>query len=95
MPIVATPSLGMPINTIVRAGELAPKQVPLGTVFKGDDGFDYVWAQASAAIAGTGNVVVILTMPGGTVATGAGAWTWVPATALAIGDRAAFRRTLP
>jgi hypothetical protein len=81
MPISATPVLGAGLNNIIRAGEL--------------DGFDYVFAQASAAIAGTGNVVVILTTPANTVATGAGAWTWVPAIALAIGDRAWFRRTLP
>jgi hypothetical protein len=95
MPISATPVLGAGLNNIIRAGELAPKQAVLGTVVKGDDGFDYVFAQASAAIAGTGNVVVILTTPANTVATGAGAWTWVPAIALAIGDRAWFRRTLP
>ena len=90
--IQTTPSLGASIGAIVNT--LNPiKQAPLGTVLKGADGHDYIYAQASAVIAATGNVAVVLTEPAMTVATGAGAWTWVPTTALAIGDRAWFKKT--
>ena len=49
------------------------RSVPLGTVVKGDDGHNYIFAQASAAIASA--AVCILTEPAMTMATGAGAWT--------------------
>lgn len=45
----------------------------LGTVAKGNDGHDYVLAQASAAVAS--GATVVLTEPAFTFATGAGAWT--------------------
>lgn len=72
-----TPSIGIDLNYV------GPKpwyddnaSVPspaLGTVVKGDDGHDYVFAVASAAVAS--GAVVILTEPAMTFATGAGAWT--------------------
>lgn len=77
MAFAITPSLGANINYV---GGIpfydVNKSVPspqLGSVVKGSDGHDYVFAQASAAVASA--AVVILTEPAMTFATGAGAWT--------------------
>lgn len=83
MPATTTPSLGSSIN--VNAGYLAGggvgywdtgKSVPSpqpGSKLLNSDGHEYIFAQASAAIAS--GAVVILTEPAMTMATGAGAWT--------------------
>ena len=76
-----TPSLGANLSTndgLVGTlpyydGNFATISPALGTVVKGSDGHDYILAVASAAVAT--NTVVILTEPGMTFATGAGAWT--------------------
>lgn len=81
MPIQSTPSLGGSLNTNGGLVGTLPyydngRSVPspqLGTVFKAIDGHDYIFAQASAAIAS--NVAVVLTEPAMTMAAGAGAWT--------------------
>lgn len=90
-----TPSLGF-IDTLsdpygywdTNTGKPSPQ---LGSVIKGSDGHDYVFAQASAAVA-TANTVVILTEPGMTFATGAGAWQTTAANQ-AIGDRTWLKKT--
>lgn len=78
MPFNITPSLGANINKLdgqkpYYDGNFANPSPKLGTVVKADDGHDYIWAQASAAVAS--GAVVILTEPAMTFATGAGAWT--------------------
>lgn len=81
MAINITPSLGPNLSTNDGLVGTLPywdsnSTVPspaLGTVVKGSDGHDYVFAQASAAVAT--NTVVILTEATWTFATGAGAWT--------------------
>jgi hypothetical protein len=81
MALTITPSLGAPISVNdgmvgtlgywdSGSGKVSPQ---LGSMVKGSDGHDYVYAQASAAVAS--NAVVILTEPAMTFATGAGAWT--------------------
>jgi hypothetical protein len=91
MPLQITPSTGVSVGQVFNS--LNPtKQAPIGTVIKYDDGHDYVFATASAAIA-AGPTVVILTEPAFTMATGAGAWTYTGTVALAIGDKAWFRKT--
>lgn len=81
MAIVTTPTLGVPIS--INDGMVGttpywdagrPGVSPaLGTMVKASDGHDYIYAQASAAVAS--NVAVVLTEPAMTFATGAGAWT--------------------
>ena len=72
-----TPSIGININYVGTLpyydGNSAVPSPALGTVVKATDGHDYIWAQASAAVASA--AVVVLTEPAMTVATGAGAWT--------------------
>jgi len=82
MPATSTPSLGSSIN--VNAGYIAGGGVPyydagksvpspqLGTKLLNTDGHEYIFAQASAAIAS--NVNVALTEPAMTMAAGTGSW---------------------
>jgi hypothetical protein len=81
MAFAITPSLGAPISIndgMVGATPYWDINYPtisspqIGSIMKGSDGRDYVYAQASAAVAS--NVAVILTEPAMTFATGAGAW---------------------
>lgn len=94
MPFSVAPIVGIRMGEIDTAAELAAKtkqtRFPLGTVVTADDGHDYVYAQASAAVANA--AVVILTDPAMTIATGAGSWTNTNA-ALANGDRAWIKKT--
>ena len=83
-----TPIVGVRIGEVIKAGEDAGGA--LGTVVTGNDGHDYILAQASGAIANA--AVAILTEPAMTMATGAGAWTNT-APALVAGDRAWFKKT--
>ena len=91
-----TPSLGININYVgtlpyYDSNQSVPSPV-LGTVVKATDGHDYIWAQASAAVASA--AVVILTEPAMTVATGAGAWTAPTVTGgVPINNYAWFKRT--
>lgn len=89
--IQTTPSLGASIGAIVNANNPI-KQAPLGTVLKGADGHDYIYAQATGVVA-IGPTVVVLTEPAMTVATGAGAWTYTGTVALAANDKAWFKKT--
>lgn len=100
MPIQSTPSLGGSLNTNAGLVGTLPyydsgRAVPspqLGTVFKAIDGHDYIFAQASAAIAS--NVAVVLTEPAMTMATGAGAWTSPTITGgVPINQYAWFKKT--
>jgi len=72
-----TPSLGANVNYVGGVpywdGSNSAPSPALGTVVKGSDGHDYVFAKASAAVASA--ATVILTEPAMTFATGAGAWT--------------------
>lgn len=75
MAISITPSLGVNLkfvgpNTYNDSGAPTPA---IGTVVKGSDAHDYIFAKASAAIASA--AVCILTEPAMTMATGAGQWT--------------------
>lgn len=100
MAISITPSLGAGVSQnggLVGAlpwydtgkATISPK---LGTVVKGDDGHDYILAQASAAIASA--AVCILTEPAMTMATGAGAWTAPTVTGgVPINQYAWFKKT--
>lgn len=100
MPIQSTPSLGGSLNTngglvgglpYYDSGRSVPSP-QLGTVFKAIDGHDYIFAQASAAIAS--NVAVVLTEPAMTMATGAGAWTSPTVTGgVPSGQYAWFKKT--
>ena len=92
-----TPSLGPDFNQVglpyFDAGQ--PGASPeLGTVMRGQDGGEYFWVQASAAIAATANTgtQVTLTFPAFTVATGAGGFYTFPGRAAASGDRLWVRR---
>lgn len=91
MVLSVTPTLGAGIGAIYNTLN-PPKHVALGHVCKGDDGHDYVFAQASGVIA-AGPTVVILTEPAMTAATGAGAWTYTGTVALAAGDQTYFKKT--
>lgn len=78
MPNTITPSLGANLNKVdglkpYYDGNNANPSPKLGSVVFADDGHEYVFAQASAAVASA--AVVILTEPAMTFATGAGAWT--------------------
>ncbi|QIG75007.1 hypothetical protein EVC14_009 [Rhizobium phage RHph_I3_18] len=95
-----TPSLGPTIS--INGGLVGTlgywdsgRSVPspqLGTVVKASDGHDYIYAQASAAIAS--NVAVVLTEPAMTMATGAGAWTSPTVTGgVPINQYAWFKKT--
>lgn len=89
-----TPILGTndSVDFVVRSGELAPKQVALGTKTTNADGHELIWAQATGAI--PASTAVVLTEPAMTVAAGAGAWSSraFTVTAYAAGDRAWFRK---
>lgn len=97
MPRHITPSLGIGINNKIYNSLEPTKQAPIGTVVKGDDGHDYIYASASGAVAPAAVVILTETVTNGvpayTVATGAGAWTHVGATALAAADKAWFKKT--
>ena len=67
-PKIITPSLGADFNATYK-----DKVIDLGSVVKGDDGHDWCFVQASAAIAAAADVIV--TEPAFTAAAGAGAWT--------------------
>ena len=93
MPFPILPVIGTRFGEVDTAAEVAAgKQTKfrLGHVLTADDGHDYVYAKASAAI--TASTVSILTEPAMTMAAGAGAWT-SPATALALNDQAWFKKT--
>lgn len=89
-----TPSLGMDLDYVggkpYYDANSTTATPAVGTVVKADDGHDYIFATASAAVAS--GAVVILTEPAMTFATGAGAWT-APAQAIASGDYAWLKRT--
>jgi len=103
-PFRTTPQLGPDLFQVVRANQVwydGAKQIAspqLGVTETGDDGFTYMWVQATGAIAAAaapGTQVTLTLTPGGanyaTAASGAGGWyapnsTNVP-TALAAGDR--------
>lgn len=100
MPVTSTPSLGSSIN--VNAGLVGTipywdsgRAVPspqLGTKMTAVDGHEYIFAQASAAIASA--AVCILTEPAMTMATGAGAWTAPTVTGgVPINQYAWFKKT--
>lgn len=66
----------------------------LGVVVRGDDGGEYRWVSASAAIAATATTGtrVILTFPANTVATGAGEYWTPPGVPVASGAATWVRR---
>jgi hypothetical protein len=90
MPFSQSPVVGVRIGEIDKATEVKANRFPLGTVITADDGHDYIYAQASGAIANA--AVAVLTEPAMTMATGAGAWTNTNA-ALVLTDRAWFKKT--
>jgi hypothetical protein len=100
MPITSTPVLGSSVN--VNGGLVGAipyydtgKSVPspqLGSTVLAVDGHQYIFAQASAAIASA--AVCILTEPAITMATGAGAWTAPTVTGgVPINQYAWFKKT--
>lgn len=100
MPVTSTPSLGSSVN--VNAGlvgtlgywdAMSGKPSPqVGTKVFAVDGHEYIFAQASAAIASA--AVCILTEPAMTMATGAGAWTAPTITGgVPINQYAWFKKT--
>lgn len=90
MPFSITPIIGLRIGEIDKVSEVKANRFALGTVITADDGHDYVYAQASGAVANA--AVVILTEPAMTIATGAGSWTNTNA-ALVSTDRAWIKKT--
>lgn len=100
MPVTTTPSLGSSINVNAglvgtlgywdsASGKVSPQP---GTKLFAADGHEYIWAQASAAIASA--AVCILTEPAMTMATGAGAWTAPTITGgVPINQYAWFKKT--
>ena len=62
-----------------------------GTIVRGNDAHDYIYALASGAIAN--DATAILTEPAMTAAAGAGAWTNRTGTALAAGNYAWLQKT--
>lgn len=82
------------------AGQIGSPQT--GDTAFGDDGFEYIYAQATGAIAAAAapgtqvSLTLNATEPRVTVAAGAGGWyaptNAVMSTALAAGDRAWFRK---
>lgn len=100
MPITTTPSLGSSINVngglvgatpYWDAGRSTPSP-QLGTKMLAADGHEYIFAQASAAIASA--AVCVLTEPAMTMATGAGAWTAPTVTGgVPSGHYAWFKKT--
>ena len=107
-PFRMNPSLGPNLWQVVRAGQVwydGAKQIgspQLGDRATGDDGLDYVWVQASGAIAAAAapGTQVTVTLPALTAAAGAGGYyapnSTVMPTALAAGDRFWARKsTLP
>lgn len=103
-PFRTTAQLGPNLWQVVRTGAVwyDSKQIAspqLGDVEFGDDGHMYIWVEASGAIAAAAapGTVIVVTEPGYTAATGAGAFnapnsTNVP-VALAAGDRFWARKT--
>lgn len=107
-PFRMNPSLGPQLWQPVRAGQVwydGAKQIAspqCGDTAFGDDGFEYIFAQATGAIAAAAapGTQVTLTLnatePRVTAAAGAGGWyaptNAVMTTALAAGDRAWFRK---
>ncbi|MFD9897472.1 hypothetical protein [Mesorhizobium sp. NPDC059025] len=83
-----TPIIGLRIGEVIKTGEDAGGF--LGTVVTGNDGHDYILAQATGNIANAATAV--LTEPAMTMASGAGAWTNT-SPALVSGDRAWFKKT--
>lgn len=76
-----TPVLGVDLTFNAATAYDGKTPTPeIGTVVKGDDGHDYVFALSSATVASSGTAVV-LTEPAMTFAAGAGAWTTVVANA--------------
>src|SRR5688572_10831691 len=100
MPITSTPVLGSSVN--VNGGLVGPipywdsgRSVPspqLGSTVFAVDGHQYIFAQASAAIASA--AVCILTEPAMTMVTGVGAWTAPTVTGgVPINQYAWFKKT--
>ncbi len=98
-PFRTTGQLGPDLFQVVRANQVwydGAKQIAspqLGVVEWGDDGFEYIWVQASGAIAAAAapGTQVTITVPAMTAASGAGGF-YAPnstnnPTALAAGDR--------
>ena len=81
-PFRTTAQLGPNLFQVVRANQVyydGAKQIAspqLGVVEFGDDGFEYIWVQASGAIAAAAapGTQVSLTIPAYTAASGAGGW---------------------
>ena len=85
-----SPIAGIQLGEIVKATAPEKDFTKLGLRVIGDDGRDYILAEASAAVA-TAGTDVILTEPGMTFAAGAGQWETV-AAGIASGDYAWLRK---
>jgi len=85
-----TPIAGFDAEAVHSASSTFKPPHSVGTTIKADDGHDYIYSRASAAIAA--DTVCILTEPELTMATGAGDWT-SPSTALEADDHAWFMKT--
>lgn len=99
-PFRMNPSLGPDLFQVVKAGQSWYDKIgspqPGDTAF-GDDGFEYMWVQATGAIASAAapgtqvTLTLAATDPRVTAASGAGGWyaptSAVMTTALAAGDR--------
>lgn len=79
-------TLGVDLNRIDDAAAFK-----LGLQVTADDGHDYIYVRASAAIAAS--TVVVVTDPAFTAAAGAGAWTTVAGQAPAINQYFWAKRT--
>lgn len=70
--------------------EAAPS-FAVGTIVRGNDGHDYIYARATGAIAD--DATAVLSEPAMTVAAGAGSWTNRTGVALAANDHAWIQKT--
>jgi len=100
IPFRTTPQLGPQLDDVfVGLPHWDPPNVTepsyqLGNVEMGDDGGEYIWVQASAAISATSTTgtQVTITFPAYTVATGSGGFYTPPGVAIASGTYFHARR---
>ena len=93
IPFRTTPQLGPQLDDVFVGipfydpPNITQPSYKLGNVEMGNDGGEYVWVQASAAISGTATTgtQVTITFPAYTVATGSGGWYTPPNVAIPSG----------
>ena len=80
-----------PTVKYVDTGMLNRPPFALGTIIKGRDGHDYVFAKASGTIGAS--TAAVLTEPAMTMAAGAGSWTTLASPTFVANDYGWFKKT--